>query len=211
MTCVAKRARSIGAETSPVKAPLGSGCRFWAPSFTIEPSRVRPTASSAVNGGHTTMSTSGTLPMSETSSAASAAPSAGVLFIFQLPAMSFLRNMGKSSVFEIRHAGEHLALKKLEARAAASGAVGDLVRDLEFLRGGRRVAPADHRGGSERRRLGDRGGHRLRRPGKFLELEHARRPIPDDRLRAQDGRAIDGDGLRAGIEALPAIGNARDV
>src|ERR1035437_10312525 len=115
------------------------------------------------------------------------------------------------TTFKKRHAGEYLALQKLEARAAASGAVGDLVRDLEFLGGRRRVTPADHRDGAERGRLGDRGGHRPRGAGKLFKLEHARRAAPDDCLRSQGGRAIDRYGVRAVIAALPAVGNARGV
>ena len=93
MTWVAKNARSIGAEISPVNAPLASKCMFWAPSFRVEPSRALATLSRAVNGGQTTTSTSVCLPMRLTVSWTSATASAAVLFIFQLPAMSFLRRI----------------------------------------------------------------------------------------------------------------------
>ena len=91
MTCVANSERSIGAEISPVNAPFASGCMFCAPSFTVEPSRALPTASSEVNGGHTTISTSLILPVAATISFTSETASPFVLFIFQFPAMSFLR------------------------------------------------------------------------------------------------------------------------
>src|SRR5947207_15815791 len=66
---------------------------FCAPTLIVEPSTAPATRSSAVNGGQMTTSTSDCLPMDMTSSPASATPSALVLFIFQLPAMSFLREV----------------------------------------------------------------------------------------------------------------------
>ena len=84
-----KSSRSIGAEISPVNAPLSSGCMFCAPSFTTVPSSTRLTPSRAVNGGQTTTSTSFRLPTIPTMSRTRAAASAVVLFIFQLPTISF--------------------------------------------------------------------------------------------------------------------------
>jgi len=64
---------------------------FCAPSLTLDPSTVLATVSSEVKGGQMTISTSMTLPTSATISFESVRASADVLFIFQLPAMSFLR------------------------------------------------------------------------------------------------------------------------
>src|ERR1019366_6133095 len=190
---------------------------FWAPSLTREPSTASETDSSAVNGGHTTMSTSDCLPAAWTISSARATASADVLFIFQLPAMSFFRVMvgvpfgAAGSGFEERDARKDLALQVLEAGAAARRAVGDLVRHLELRGRGGRVAAADDRGGAVGRGLGDRLGHRPRRPRELVELEDARGAVPDDRLRPAYGRVEEGDRLRAPVEAHPALGDPRGV
>src|SRR6187455_109901 len=94
MTWVTNSERSISAEISPVKAPLFSALMFWAPSLRLMPPMALPTLSSAVNGGHSTMSTEPSRPISAAMSLVRAAPSAAVLFIFQLPAISLRRIMG---------------------------------------------------------------------------------------------------------------------
>jgi hypothetical protein len=85
---------------------------FWAPSLTSEPSIAPATPSSAVKGGQMTTSTSDCVPTATTISRASETASAEVLFIFQLPAMSFLRIMawgpGVASGFEERDPGRTL-------------------------------------------------------------------------------------------------------
>ena len=56
MTCVQPASRSIGPDTSPVNAPLGSQCRFCPASSTRLPRSTAATDSSAVNGGATNTS-----------------------------------------------------------------------------------------------------------------------------------------------------------
>ena len=69
------------------------GVQFCAPSFTGEPSSTRATLSRAVKGGHTTTSTPWSLPTAVTMFSTRSTASPEVLFIFQLPAMSFLRSI----------------------------------------------------------------------------------------------------------------------
>ena len=90
MTCVTPASTSIGAETSPVKAPSFSKCMFWAATATGEPLAAATTAASAVNGGATSASPAAPATPFRISST-SATASATVLYIFQLPAISFLR------------------------------------------------------------------------------------------------------------------------
>src|SRR5258705_9571541 len=82
------------------------------------------TALKAVNGGHTTISTSLIFASSRLRSATRSSASATVLFIFQLPAMISLRclsMLGESLLFvgECGHAGKDCAFQKFEAGAAA--------------------------------------------------------------------------------------------
>src|SRR5580658_3152707 len=211
ITWVAKSARSIGADISPVNAPDASKCMFCAPSLISEPSIAPATASSAVNGGQMTISTSGCAPADTTISRARETASADVLFIFQFPAMSFLRIMAVGSGFQVRDPGEDLALEVLQARAAASRAVRDLLRHIEYAGRRRGVAAADDRRRAMRGGLGDRVGHGPGRGREFLEFEDPRRAVPDDRLRAEDGRPVKGDRLRPGVEAHPALRDAGRV
>jgi len=112
-------------------------------------------------------------------------------------------------IFEERHTREDLALEEFEEGAAAGGAVGDLVGHFEFLGGRGGVAAADDRGGAVGGGFGDGCGHGLGGAGELLEFKHAGRSVPDDGLGAEDGLAVEFDGLRAGIEAAPTVRNAR--
>src|SRR5512138_2212108 len=84
---------TIPGATSPVNAPFSSQYRFCAPTPIGEPSSSEATAGIARKGGHTTFSTFEIAPsralMAETRSRASAA----VLFIFQFPATSDVRDI----------------------------------------------------------------------------------------------------------------------
>src|SRR6266852_4115237 len=77
-------------------APFSSKCIFCAPSMIDEPASACATAGMARNGGATITSRSrASVAASRSSSPRSAVtnarPSTGVMFIFQLPANSFLR------------------------------------------------------------------------------------------------------------------------
>ena len=78
-------------EISPVYAPDASQCAFSAPTWTAVPAAAATAAGTSIAGVQQTMST---LPNAWVASAmplTSAAVSDGLMFIFQLPAMIFLR------------------------------------------------------------------------------------------------------------------------
>src|SRR5436190_21977301 len=113
---------SIGAEISPVKAPLSSSCMFCAITRSALPFAASTHTSSAVNG--TQMPTSRSSPsISGRSSSTYARASARSLFIFQLPATYGRR----SGIVEHLDARQALALEQLERRAAARRQVVDAV------------------------------------------------------------------------------------
>src|SRR4029077_15556444 len=82
---------SIGAETSPVKAPHSSSCMFWAATLTAVPRRRSTTSLSAVKGAQTTTSHR-VAAIRGSSASTNSAASATVLFIFQLAAMYGVRS-----------------------------------------------------------------------------------------------------------------------
>ena len=77
---------SIGAEISPVKAPLSAQWQFSAPIFTFVPFVVSRATYKSTKGTQAITSQSASLTAGITSSRRTLA-SAGVLFIFQLPAI----------------------------------------------------------------------------------------------------------------------------
>src|SRR5689334_15722165 len=84
-----------------------------------------------------------------TSSVASLAESSTVLFIFQLPAMIFLRMLfpclsGSLLVGECDDAGEGFAFEEFQRGAAAGGDVGNLFAQAGLLDGAGGIASADH-------------------------------------------------------------------
>ena len=80
------------AAISPVYAPKLCSLMFCAPSRMLESEIALDTSPSAVNGGHTTMSTSLMFAVSSFKSRTRLSASATVLFIFQLPAMISFRS-----------------------------------------------------------------------------------------------------------------------
>merc|ERR1719387_1916328 len=109
---------------------------------------------------------------------------------------------------ERRDAGEDLALEQLERRAAARRDEGDLVLHVELGGGSRRVAAADDALVALRRRLGDGLEHGLGALGEGIELEDARRAVPDDRLRLEHLLAEERHRRGTAVHALPALGDA---
>jgi hypothetical protein len=86
ITASTPTSRSIGAETSPVKAPAASSCMFWAPTRTLLWAQCSTADLSATNEGQTT--TSGPpLATLGRKSPRKASASSIVLFIFQFAAM----------------------------------------------------------------------------------------------------------------------------
>ena len=88
MTASTPSSTSIGAETSPVKAPDSSSCMFWAATLTALPRAALDHRRSArVNGGQITTSSAGSPAIRGSSASTNSAASATVLCIFQLAAM----------------------------------------------------------------------------------------------------------------------------
>src|SRR5439155_4657807 len=174
---------SMGAETSPVNAPLGRSCMFCANTAT--PRAASRAAASAVNGAQTATST----PSRGRTAARNSRASACVLCIFQLPAMSGMRvtrappcvlalEPASSGIsLERDDTGQLATLDELERRSAAGRDVIDAVLEPEPGQRGDAVAAAH-----DRRRAGARDGfgHRARARGEGLELEGAHRAVPED-------------------------------
>ena len=89
MTQVARPA-SIGTETSPVYAPASSWWTFWAPTPTSSAASASRTAARLTYGGQITRVTPGSR-VRDAMVLASSPASAGVVFIFQLAAITIGR------------------------------------------------------------------------------------------------------------------------
>ena len=87
MTYSTPQALSISAEISPVKAPLFAQWQFSAPIFTFVPFVASSAAAMSTYGTHATTSQPASLTRGVMALSSSVA-SAGVLFIFQLPAIT---------------------------------------------------------------------------------------------------------------------------
>ena len=96
-----------------------------------------------------------------------------------------IRPRRRASSQALRDRRQRLALEEFEERAAAGRDVADPVGDAELGDRGERVAAAGDR---ERVRCRDRLGDGLRAAGERVELEHADRPVPDDRAGLGDDR-----------------------
>src|ERR1019366_7313896 len=93
ITCVTWIAVSIAGEISPVKAPSFAQCIFCAPTATFDPRAASTAACRSRNGGQITISSREWPATMGRNSAKNAVVCSGVLYIFQLAAMSFLRVM----------------------------------------------------------------------------------------------------------------------
>ena len=77
-----------------MKAPSFSQCMFCAPTATFEPAAAATAACRSTNGGQTTISSREWPATMGRNSAKNAVVCSGVLYIFQLAAISFLRSHG---------------------------------------------------------------------------------------------------------------------
>src|SRR5690242_2289087 len=122
---------------SPVYAPTLCSLMFCAPSRRFELSISFETSESAVNGGHTTMSTSFTPESSSLRSRTRSTASATVLFIFQLPAMMSLRCLFMirwlTVVRQRRDAGKGAAFEEFQAGAAAGAHERHAIAELRLV------------------------------------------------------------------------------
>src|SRR5690349_3371457 len=98
------------------------------------------------------------------------------------PASSKLKLIVSSRLVEDVERREMSLLQELQRRPAARADVADLVRQLEFLdRRGAVAAADDGDGVALLRCVGDGLGNLLGAVLEWLLLEHAHRPVPDDR------------------------------
>src|SRR4051812_9121560 len=118
----------MGGETSPVYAPDGSWCMFWASTLISDSFNPSRAAVSAVNGGQIASSTPLPIGRRASSFRPKSRASAAVMCIFQLPAMYGRRASG---VIQRLHSGELLSLQQLERRAASGGEVRHAIRQAE--------------------------------------------------------------------------------
>ena len=100
-----------------------------------------------------------------------------------------------------------LALKHLEARAAARRNVRELLGEPELLDRRRGVATACDRDRARCRCVDNSGRHRTRSRVKRRHFEHAHRAVPNDRLRRADRRAKRRARRGADVETHPSVGN----
>src|SRR5829696_9300539 len=203
MTPSTPRSISIGAETSPVKAPSWASCMFWAATRTGLWKQCSTAACSEVKDGQTT--TSGSDPETRGRiSPRNRSVSSVVLCIFQLAARIAVR----SGIEQGLQARQVPPLHQLERGAAAGREPIDGIGKLEALQGGHRIAAADHGvPGGRRDRLGDGSGSTPER----LELEGPHRPIPEDGPGPGDSLAEIGDRVAPDVESHPALGHVDAV
>src|SRR4051794_12118026 len=89
MACVHPTASSIAAELSPVKAPSFAQCTFCPPMRTLLPFAASTAAGMQTDGGQTTISSRSCAAMPGKNALKKARVWSGVLYIFQLAAITF--------------------------------------------------------------------------------------------------------------------------
>src|SRR6267378_623693 len=224
---------SMGAETSPVNAPSLLQETFWPEMAMLVPFAASAAVEMAVKGGATIMSQCLEFATNGVKAEKNARVSASVLYIFQLPAITGrrmtrpprIRRTGRNAcptrakesvcsfVGEGFDAGEFASAEKLEGSAAAGRDMGDLVGNTGLLDGGNRIAASDDGSSTGARGSGDRFGDLERTFCERGHFEYAHRAVPHDGFCACNFLAVGFDGLRANIQAHPAVrssGNRND-
>src|SRR5512144_3197962 len=192
---------SIGAETSPVKAPSGSSCMFWAATRTGLRAQCSTAVFSDRKGGQTTTSGPDSGRRGR-KSARKLSVSSRVLYIFQLAARSGVLMRQRLLT------GQLDALHQLQRGAASGRDPVDRVREAEPVQCGDGVSTTDDgvtRGGGNRLRDGAGAGVE----GRYLEGPH--RPVPEDGPGAGEPLAEVGRGAGAHVEPRPARGHVDPV
>src|SRR6185369_10483722 len=202
---------NIPAAISPVKAPKFCSLMFCAPSRRLESRMALETASNAVNGGHTTMSTSLTLASSSFKLRTRSSASATVLFIFQFPAMISFRSLfiGEGhcvfvlSFFrQYRDSWQDFPFEKLQAGAPARAHEGHFVPELRPVNRFHAVTAADD---ALRAVLLGHLRHRpsdgIRPLGEPFVLEQSHRPVPQNGFGSRHRLRIGLNGGRPDIQA----------
>src|SRR6267378_1338454 len=217
---------SMGAETSPVKAPSLLQETFWPEMAMLVPFAASAAVEMAVKGGAMMMSQCLEFATSGVNAEKNARVSASVLYIFQLPAITRRRmpvppktkrtgwnacpTRAKESVCsfvgESFDSGKFASGEKFEGSAAAGGDMGDFVREAGLVNGCDGVAAADY--GSSAGADGGSDGFgdldRAFRESGHLECAHG--TVPDDGFCGGNFLAIGFDGLGTDIQAHPAVG-----
>src|SRR5215472_2383571 len=190
MTWVTPNSLSIGADTSPVKAPRSSKCMFCAPNAINAPASVCHAAGMSTAGGAIRTSRSraraaASRSISLRNAASSARASSAVRFIFQLPAISILRiAVFPASAFQRLDPRQDPAFEILQRRAPAGRDVREAAGPRCMRQRCRGVSTTDDRpyALSVGERLADRKGA-VRELGQF---EESQRAVPDNGLGACD-------------------------
>src|SRR6267142_5343847 len=225
---------SMGAETSPVKAPSLLQETFWPEMAMLVPFAKSAAAEMAVKGGATMMSQCLEFATSGVKAEKNARVSASVLYIFQLPAITRrrmprppkIKRTGRNAcptraresacsfVGEGFDAGELASAEKLEGSAAAGRDMGNLVGNTGLVNGGNGIAASDDRNGAAASGRGDRFGDFERAFCERGHFEYAHWAVPHDGFCPCNFLAVGFDGLRANIQAHPAVrssGNRNDL
>src|SRR6266436_3576085 len=226
---------SMGAETSPVKAPSLLQETFWPAMATRELFAASKAVEIAVNGGATTMSQCSAFETSGRNEEKNARVSASVLYIFQLPAITrrricasgkkekdnaetprpgrgkrrmqrLRREEGDSFVGEGFDAGEFASAEEFEGGAAAGGDMRNFVGNAGLMDGGYGITATDNGSGAAAGGRGDGFGYLESAFGERGHFEYAHGTIPNDGFGGGNFLAIGVDGFRADIETHTAVG-----
>src|ERR1022692_353229 len=230
MTWVTPRASNIAAEVSPVNAPSCFQCTFWPPMATFDPLADSSAAARSMSGGQTTISSRVSPETSGRKSLKNSRVWSGVLYIFQLAAMSLVLNMkrplrigmgeaivdgslvrrlgtGRSLLVSQRlDSRKLLSFQELERRPAAGGNVRDLIRDFSAVHRRDRIATAHNRNRSHVFRHGVSDLESP--PRKSRNLKHSHGPVPYDGAGSRNFLREQFDGLRSNVERH-AVGRNR--
>ena len=196
---------SMGAETSPVKAPCDSQCTFCAASPMRDPASSAPTAQSAVKGGATATST-----RSAQGSAAGAdlarqrARLGGGPVHLPVAADEFLPG----------HVHSSRTLTPGSSRPSMNSRLAPPPVETCFIRS---TSPASSTAAALSpppttviaARLGHGPGHAERALGPGLLLEEPHGAVPEDGLRGQDPLPVAVERLRADVEPHEPVGDGR--
>src|SRR6267142_4314059 len=221
---------SMGAETSPVNAPSLLQETFWPEMDILVPFDASAAAEMAVKGGATMMSQCLEFATNGVKAEKNARVSASVLYIFQLPAITRrrmirpprLRRTGRNAcptrakesvcsfVGESFDSGKFAPGEKFKGSAAASGDMGDFVREAGVMNGCDGVAASNDGSSAGACGSSDAFGNLERTFRESGHLEYAHGAVPDDGFCGGNFLTIGFDGFGTDIQAHPAVGCGRD-
>src|SRR5712664_2687747 len=220
----------MGAETSPVNAPSLLQETFWPEMAMLVPFAASAAVEMAVKGGATMMSQCLEFATNGVKAEKNARVSSSVLYIFQLPAITGrrmtrpprARRTGRNScltrakecvcsfVGEGFDAGELASGEKFQGSAAASGDMGDFVREAGVMNGCDGVAASNDGSSAGACGSSDAFGNLERTFRESGHLEYAHGAVPDDGFCGGNFLTIGFDGFGTDIQAHPAFGCSGD-